>query len=102
MAKVFSEGSAPEIYCYFCATEFTVKLSSYLGKLILLIEAYQDLGGEGSICEKNWKALAWDNRSVTYFAHCVLNKLTKRRSVREMWERKPLPWKPDDGWPPFR
>ncbi|KAH8710801.1 hypothetical protein HC256_007631 [Beauveria bassiana] len=102
MAKVLSEGSAPEIYCYFCATEFTVKLSSYLGKLILLIEAYQDLGGEGSICEKNWKALAWDNRSVTYFAHCVLNKLTNRRSVREMWERKPLPWKPDDGWPPFR
>ncbi|KAM3455771.1 hypothetical protein MY3296_002189 [Beauveria thailandica] len=102
MAKVFSEGSAPEIHCYFCATEFTVKLSSYMGKLILLIQAYQDLGGEGSICEKNWKALAWDDRSSTYLGHCALNMLRKRRSVREMWERKPLPWKADDGWPPFR
>ena len=85
LSRVFSVEDTAWGHCHFCALEFEVT-PARRGKG-LTVEAWQDLGPEGSIYHANWRAAAWDSRQHSIVEHMVQNRLagSDRSLVRKLY-----------------
>lgn len=86
LCRVFSCEHFSLGHYFFCAVEFQVKLDRR-GKR-LTIEAWQDLGPEGSVYHANWRTAAWDSRQHSIVEHMVQNRLlgSERSPFQELYE----------------
>lgn len=82
-----SDRIAASGHCYYCALDFRVTVT--LQGKGLMVEAWQDLGPEGSVYEANWRAMAWDSRRYSIVQHIGRNKIVTSR-----WK---LVWKLYEG-----